>query len=305
MFKWEKAFIQAFMDIDARIDEFNAQKPKKDHNFSCQIYIITCETVQTTFKCHVKKPQFWRGDFLIPKDWTAIIISIIASVVFLLVLINALIWFIFSIKREEGGNMQKMPKPNENVYPQCNDFYKVNFQGEEQPELYSANSVNGIYNTATTSNYAPRQKIWNKYHPYVNTNSEMFTKNLLLFITVMHFVTFNSNGFDQIKQFYTDQYIPGSLFSAELIKPRAKEQYENQELAKNRHKYDLNAKYFKSDIYEPQDTQLDSEYSVIGQLPTFNNCKNKLMMNKSNFNNQNPSLSFQHSYHPASWLNGF
>ncbi|RNA10631.1 hypothetical protein BpHYR1_043248 [Brachionus plicatilis] len=33
MFKWEMAFIQPFMDIDARIDEFNAQKPKKDHNF--------------------------------------------------------------------------------------------------------------------------------------------------------------------------------------------------------------------------------------------------------------------------------
>ncbi|RNA14422.1 hypothetical protein BpHYR1_028578 [Brachionus plicatilis] len=33
MFKWEKAFIQAFMDIEARIDEFNSQKPKKDHNF--------------------------------------------------------------------------------------------------------------------------------------------------------------------------------------------------------------------------------------------------------------------------------
>ncbi|RNA21819.1 hypothetical protein BpHYR1_040461 [Brachionus plicatilis] len=29
----KKAFIQAFVDIDARIDELNAQKPKKDHNF--------------------------------------------------------------------------------------------------------------------------------------------------------------------------------------------------------------------------------------------------------------------------------
>ncbi|RNA37454.1 hypothetical protein BpHYR1_031970 [Brachionus plicatilis] len=33
MYKWEKAFIQAFLDINGRIDEFNAQKPKKYHNF--------------------------------------------------------------------------------------------------------------------------------------------------------------------------------------------------------------------------------------------------------------------------------
>lgn len=31
-------------------------------------------------------------------DWTIIIISAVASVIFLLILINALIWFIFSIK---------------------------------------------------------------------------------------------------------------------------------------------------------------------------------------------------------------
>ncbi|RNA12423.1 hypothetical protein BpHYR1_020173 [Brachionus plicatilis] len=33
MYKWEKAFIQGFVDIDARIDELNAPKPKKYHNF--------------------------------------------------------------------------------------------------------------------------------------------------------------------------------------------------------------------------------------------------------------------------------
>jgi len=31
-------------------------------------------------------------------DWTIVIISVVACVIFLLILINALIWFIFSIK---------------------------------------------------------------------------------------------------------------------------------------------------------------------------------------------------------------
>lgn len=100
--------------------------------------------------------------------------------------------------------------------------------------------------------------------------------------------------------------MPGSIYSAEfLTKQKSKEPYENHERAKNRYRYELDSKYLKHNIYEPQETHQDSEYSVIGHLPSFNNCKNKLMMNKTSLTNQNPSMSFQHSYHPASWLNGF
>lgn len=96
------------------------------------------------------------------------------------------------------------------------------------------------------------------------------------------------------------------MFNSEFItKPKCKQDYENHERAKGRYKYDIDANYFKHNFYEPHETHLDSEYSVIGSLPTFNNCKNKLVLNKSSLPLHNPNLSFQHSYHPASWLNGF